>query len=113
MDRMSHYRVLIERLLREQNDLAARCPEEGIEPLYVFDEERDLYLLMDTGWAKGKRVQNLYLYVRLKDGKIWIEEDWTEEGLANLLVREGISKDDIVLAFQPPNMRPHTEFAVA
>lgn len=51
------------------------------------------------------------VYVRICDGKFWIEEDWTEEGIANELIRLGVPKQDIVLAFQDPKMRQHTEFA--
>ncbi|MBV7337555.1 XisI protein [Chloroflexi bacterium TSY] len=53
------------------------------------------------------------LYVRIRNGKFWIEEDWTEEGIATHLVEAGVPKSDIVLGFHAPNMRPHTEFAVA
>ncbi|MGK7943847.1 MAG: element excision factor XisI family protein, partial [Microcystaceae cyanobacterium] len=43
----------------------------------------------------------------------WIEEDWTEEGIATELVREGVPKEDIVLAFYDPDARKFTEFASA
>ncbi len=42
-----------------------------------------------------------------------IEEDWTEGGIATDLLEAGVPKEDIVLAFHPPKMRPYTEFAVA
>jgi XisI protein len=32
--------------------------------------------------------------------------------MANELLREGVPKEDIVLAFQPPEVRKFTEFAV-
>ena len=50
---------------------------------------------------------------RLKDGKIWLEEDWTEQGIATELLKAGVPKEAIVLAFQPPEMRQLSEFAVA
>lgn len=37
----------------------------------------------------------------------------TLEGVAKELVKAGIPKDRIVLAFHPPEIRPHTEYAVA
>ncbi|MGK7944818.1 MAG: element excision factor XisI family protein, partial [Microcystaceae cyanobacterium] len=43
----------------------------------------------------------------------YIEEDWTEEGIANDLLREGIPKTDIVLAFHDPETRKFTDFAIA
>jgi hypothetical protein len=49
----------------------------------------------------------------LQNGKIWIENDWTEEGLVTGLLECGVPPEDVVLAFHPPEMRSHTEFAVA
>jgi hypothetical protein len=51
--------------------------------------------------------------IRIQDGKVWIEIDGTEDGIANHLLAAGVPKEDIVLGFQPPEMRKHTEFAVA
>jgi len=62
--------------------------------------------------SKRERNRDITLYLRVKGGKIWIEEDWLEHGIATDLVQAGIPKEDIVLAFQPPSMRPFTEFAV-
>ena len=46
------------------------------------------------------------------DGKIWIQQDGTEIGSANELVELGVPKHDIVLGFDPPNLRHYTDFAV-
>lgn len=45
--------------------------------------------------------------------KIWIEEDWTKQGIANDLLDAGVPAEDIVLGFQHPSKRPLTEFAPA
>jgi len=113
MDKLTTYRNLIQRLLTEYAALVNRQPTPGVETLCIFDEERDHYLLVTVGWAQNHRVRNTTLYVRLRDGKFWIEEDWTEEGIAMDLLHAGVPKDDIVLAFQPPEMRPLIEFATA
>jgi hypothetical protein len=42
-----------------------------------------------------------------------MEEDWTEEGITAELLKEGVPKEDIVLAFHDPESRKLTEFAVA
>ena len=47
-------------------------------------------------------------YKRLKDGKISVEEDWTKEGIANELMRAGVPASDIVLSFNPPDLRNET-----
>jgi hypothetical protein len=71
---------------------------------------RDPY---DVGWNERKRVKAITVYVRIKNEKIYIEEDWTEEGIATELLREGVPKEDIVLAFYDPESRKFTEFAIA
>lgn len=43
-----------------------------------------------------------FVYGRVRDGKFWIEEDCTEDGIATDLVRAGGLKEDIVLAFHEP-----------
>jgi hypothetical protein len=70
-------------------------------------------MLVTTGWSGQRRVPGTIVYVRIRDGKFWIEEDWLENGIATDLVEAGIPKEDIVLAFHPPEMRPLTEFATA
>jgi hypothetical protein len=68
---------------------------------------------MSLGWRGEKRVRQAILYMRLRNGKIWIEEDWTEDGVVLDLQEAGIPKEDIVLAFNPPEVRHLTEYAVA
>jgi len=53
------------------------------------------------------------VYVRLRNRKFWIEEDWLEHGITTDLFRAGVPKEDIVPAFYPPEIRPMTEFAAA
>jgi hypothetical protein len=45
--------------------------------------------------------------------KVYIEGDWTEEGISNELLRESVPKKDGVLAFRAPEIRKFTEFAIA
>jgi hypothetical protein len=42
----------------------------------------------------------------------WIQYDGTDRPVAEELVAAGIPREDIVLAFYPADVRPHTEFAV-
>jgi hypothetical protein len=113
MDKLTNYSTLIKRLLRDFERLYSLQPHPGVETLVVFDEVREHYLLIRLGWAEERRVRYLTLYVRLKERKIWVEEDWTEAGIVTELLKAGVPKEDIVLAFQPPEMRELSEFAVA
>jgi hypothetical protein len=51
------------------------------------------------------------IHVDIKDGKIWIQRDFTEEGIPNQLVELGVPKTDIVLGFRSPYVRQFTGFA--
>jgi hypothetical protein len=113
MDRVADYRAVVDRLMREQERLTNRTPVPGVEVVSIADHERGQYLLKDVGWRDRKRVNDTYLHVRVKDGKVWVEEDGTEEGIANELVRAGVPKEDIVLAFLHPDERRFSDFAVA
>jgi len=88
-------------------------PKETCRTLMAFDREQGQFLLLDEGWDGYRRIHNVWAHIELRDGKIWIHEDGTEEGIANLLVAAGIPHDRIVLAFHAPNLRDATEFAVA
>ena len=113
MDKLARYRELIKRILSERVELSNRRPTPGIERFMVADEARDHYVLFSLGWSEDRRVRNFNIYVRLKDGKFWIEHDLTEDGIATELLEAGVPKEDIVLAFHAPEMRQYTEFAAA
>jgi hypothetical protein len=110
---VNRYRQLIMEYLSKLEALSREQPRAGVETTCVFDTARDQYLLINTGWERARRVDGATLHVRIRDGKIWVEEDWTEEGIAEFLVRAGVPREEIVLGFQPPSMRPYTEYAAA
>lgn len=78
----------------------------------VIDDKNGHYLLLRIGWDGMKRKYSTLLHLDIKNEKIWIQEDYTEEGIATDLLELGVTKEDIVLAFQAPIKRPFTEFAV-
>ena len=111
MDKLAEYRHLIKQLLTHYADLVNRRPKPDKETEVVFDEERDHYMLIIVGWSGQRRIRGTTVYVRLRNSKFWVEEDWLENGIVADLLAAGVSKEDIVLAFQPPEIRPLTEFA--
>ena len=64
-------------------------------------------------WDGPRRVHSALIHSWLRDGKVWIEADGTEEGVAPSLQARGVAKHDIVLAFYSETKRKYTEFAVA
>ena len=107
------YKALLKQIVLDYADLLNRHPQPSTDTEVVIDEERGQYILHTLGWQGNHRIWNTPLYVRLHNGKIWVESDWIEEGIAEKLLAAGVPKTDIVLAFQHPTMRPLTEFAVA
>jgi aspartyl-tRNA synthetase len=65
-----------------------------------------------VGWKNRKRQHGCVLHLDIKDQKIWIQHDGTEIGIADELVKLGVPKSDIVLAFHEPLVRQYTDFAV-
>jgi hypothetical protein len=111
MDRLERYREIIHHLQEEYKRLYERQRNSEVETAVISDDAHGQYLLMRVGWRGETRVRRALFYLRLKDGKIWIEEDWTQEGVATELVAAGVPHEDIVLAFTPPELRHLTEFA--
>lgn len=109
------YRDALEHVLNEWADFlnTGLRPDTGAVCEVVFDRQRDRYLLVEAGWEKGYRIHGTLIHVDIIDGKLWIQHDGTEEGIAPELVSAGVPKSRIVLAFRPPEMRQLTEFAVA
>lgn len=62
------------------------------------------------GWSNKR--YGCVLHLDIKDGKIWIQHDGTEGGIALELVERGVPKQDIVLGFHSPLKHQFTEFAV-
>ncbi|MCM0588897.1 MAG: XisI protein [Gloeotrichia echinulata IR180] len=113
MDKLTHYQNLIKQILTEYQQISAQVPDDDVDEELIFDDERRQYLWFNIGWKQGKRVKAISVYVRIKNEKIYIEDDWTEEGIATELLREGVPKEDIFLAFHDPETRKLTEFAAA
>jgi hypothetical protein len=113
MDKQTRYRELIKRCMEKWEAYVRRARHNGIEIQHIFDDANDNYLLVYVGWDRNQRVQQTTLHLRLKEDKIWIEADETEEGIATELVRAGVPRQDIVLAFHPPELRHLSDFASA
>lgn len=109
MENIETYRQFVREILTEHAQLVW---DKRIVAETIFDRESDRYQLVYVGWKEAKRVYGVVLHVDIIDGKLWIQQDGTEIGIANKLVEKGVSKQNIVLGFDPPMMREYTDFAV-
>lgn len=111
MDQLVHYRTLVQEILTSHTQVPYKYGDIHFE--VVFDQERDRYLLMLLGRANKRYEHGCLIHIDIINGKIWIQRDGTELGVANELVEAGVSHNDIVLGFKSPERRKDTEFAVA
>ena len=108
---IDHYRHIVETVLSDYANFLGNDDQVQIE--LVFDRERDRYLLVETGWQESSRIYGTLLHIDITNGKLWIQQDGTEDGIANELVEQGVPKDHIVLSFKSEERRRLTEFAVS
>jgi hypothetical protein len=113
MDKLTRYPNPIKSLLAKFVELDNKHSNSGVDHVLVADDERGHYFWHNVGWWRRERLSAPTVYVRLMDGRFWIEDDMTEVGIANELMEAGVPKEDIVLAFQHPLERQYTEFAAA
>ena len=78
----------------------------------VHDPALDHFELIHFGWDGHRRILTVVFHLDIIDGKIWIQYDATDRPIAEELVRAGVPKEDIVLAEQPADVRPHTGYGV-
>lgn len=107
---VNKYRQIIKKIFL---DYAEFLEDDEVKVELIFDTENNRYLLVETGWQNDYRIYGTLLHLDLIDNKVWIQHDGTEDGIAEELVKEGIPKEHIILAFKPPEIRPYTGFAVS
>lgn len=110
MDKLSMYRQYIKQLLTEY---ASYQPAYGeIESYTIFDTDNDRYQAVSSGWRGDERIYGCSVHIDIKDGKIWVQYDGTEIGFADELVKLGVPRENIVLAYHSPFLRQFDGFAV-
>ncbi|HEY9601427.1 MAG TPA: XisI protein [Allocoleopsis sp.] len=111
---VEQYRQYIRHLLSERAQRSSMQKNaQEYEVQTIFDSEHDHYQLLYVGWRGDKRDFGCILHLDIKGGKIWIQHDGTEEGIANRLVEMGVPKQDIILAFHEPYVRQFTGFGTS
>ena len=111
MDRLADYGAIVKRIF---DGIAAQIPEDDeVVTERIYDEAKGHYELMRVGWRDTRRLHGIVLHADVRNGKVWIQHDGTEDGIADELLEAGIPKEHIVLAFHPPYKRPYTGFATA
>ena len=111
MEKIAQYQQIIKTIL---NDYIVTMQSNLDEEIYLVEDTHKLnYLIYHNAWRHNSRSYGCILHVRIKNEKVYIEYDGTDEGFADVFAEAGIPNSDIVLAFHAPAKRPYTGFAVA
>ncbi len=111
MEKIKKYEAAILSFLKDYASTFSG-PGDGVETQIIADKEGHHYQLYRVGW-RGKRFIHLCLFhFDIKNGKVWIQQNETEELVGDELVKRGLPREDIVLGFQPEFAREGTGFAV-
>jgi hypothetical protein len=111
MDKVERYREIIRETLTPL--LSRRYSGMEVQNEAVFDTQNDRYLVMSVGWqGRIRRIHGCLVHIDIINGKVWIQRDGTEDGIAYDLEAAGIPKGDIVPAFHSESVRPYTGYAV-
>ncbi|MFN0036346.1 MAG: XisI protein [Saprospiraceae bacterium] len=113
MDKVAKYQDVLVKYL---SDFASRSKPVNlpdVETRLIADRERNSFQVVRIGWQGERFVFAVVFHFDIKGGKIWFQCNNTEREVVDELMEMGVSKDDIVLGFQPPYARHHSGFAVA
>jgi len=108
---LTTYQSIIQQLFNSYIEFLGETDDIQLET--IIDTQNNHYLLVEVGWQNGRRIYGALLHIDIIDQKLWIQQDGTEEGIANEFVALGIPKQQIVLGFKPSDRRRVTEFAVS
>jgi hypothetical protein len=113
MDSINIFRDAIFKVFHSWEELAQNNNSKSFHGKIFINKEKDNYLLQHVGLSKERYDSTTLAHLEIRDGKIWILTDNTDQGIAPELVALGIPKAQIILAFYPPSVRERGEFAVA
>ena len=106
-----NYPEMIKHILLEHSHIK---PAHGdIDTTVSFDDDHANYVLLQSGWDGDSYLHGAIVHISIIGGKIWIQYDGTEEGVATELLEMGVPKTHIVLGFRHPSERQYSGLAVA
>jgi hypothetical protein len=113
MDKLKKYQDAIMSMMEDFASVPfANTPT--IEKQIIADRERNRFQVICFGWENEDSLAcSTFLNFEIKNGKIWIQQNWTEILVATELMEHGVKKVDIVLGFIPEYAREESGYAIA
>lgn len=111
MDSVNQYQQIVKQVLREYVEYIGSS-SSTTDDVLLLDDTRSVYATFNLGWRNNSRIRIMPVLMRIVGDKIYVEDDNTDYGFVEHLLEAGVSAKNIVLAWQSPDMRQYTEFAV-
>jgi hypothetical protein len=111
LEKLDRYRQILQRVV--EYHAAMPGEPEDVESIPICDPVHDNYVLMDVGSESNRRVPYIVFHLRLQNGRVRIERDGIEYGIAQDLIDAGIPEEDIVFTFYDKDPRPLAESIAA
>lgn len=113
MDKLIFYKSVVQNIM---NTIVSdfQSATQPFQMQMIKDDSHGQYLLFQNDWHNERRLYGPILHMEVaSSGKVWIHYDGTDLVVVEQLLEAGIPKEDIVLGFRSPVVRPDTGFAVA
>lgn len=112
MDSLTQWRDQLKTSLHYYADLPYPFAPQ-VQTYVGISQDLNPFFLRHEGWQGHQRIHGIVVHAESRDHKIWIHYDGMEDSITADLEAAGVPKERIVLAFQPPDLRNHTGYAIA
>jgi len=112
MDKVKKYQDILVSYLQEYAKIKP-ANQPDVDSYVIADRENNHFQLLQTGWQNHRYVFAVVFHFDIRNGKVWFQRNITDKDVVDELMEMGVAREDIVLGFRSPEMRPHTGFAVA
>lgn len=110
--KLNKYRKLILQILEPYSKI--RYENLDAVNQLIADTKNNRYQIVTIGWDKdGKFIHDCPIHIDIINRKIWIQRNMTELDFGEMLNKQGVSNQEIVLGFLSPKMREYTDYAIA
>ncbi len=79
----------------------------------IADKQNHRYQVITIGWEGDRFIHDCPLHFDIINGKIWVQQNMTEWEVGQMLEKQGVSKQDIVAGFLPPEIRAYSQYAMS
>lgn len=112
MDRIKFLQDTIIDMLQDNADYY-KGTTNPLNLLVIADRENNHFQLLMQGWDEDNYTFQCLFHLDIIDGKIWIQWNNTAYEIDIELLKKGVAPNEIVLGLKHPEVRAHTDFAVA